>query len=172
MSEKTEKKKRKPTPPDPGFLPGAAAAVIVLCAWGVIALQPSEATAAESGSGSRSATSRPAVEPAPEHTPPAPRPTVEVTPAVPAWKQDARWQLAGELGEDALDRIDAEVKRHEDEGDPFRFRAEMEECRKQIEKSLQLLDELAADFADDPVALSSIENRRKRFEKKIRATRK
>ncbi|MBL7008746.1 MAG: hypothetical protein ISR76_07090 [Planctomycetes bacterium] len=164
MAEKKTKRNRK----DPGFLPGMAAASFVLVVWGIVALQPDRAGAVEPGSAVETAPS-PAADPAPA---PAARPAPEIQPAVPAWKQDERWAQAGEWGEDALDRIDREIKRHEDEGDPFRFRAEMNECRQQIERAVGLLDELAGDYQDDPAALHSIDTRRQRFEKKIRATRK
>ncbi len=176
MAQKEKKKTPRRKQKDPGFLPGMAAGSFVLIVWALVALQPDgTATPAPAGGGaapsvSESGPQNASGEPAGEAS--TGRPAPEVAYSVPPWKQDERWTRAGELGEDALDRIEKEFKRHEEEGDPFRFRAEMDECRKQIEKAVQLLEELASDYQDDPVAQHSIETRSKRFQKNLRATRK
>ncbi|RMH05014.1 MAG: hypothetical protein D6702_01530 [Planctomycetota bacterium] len=170
MAAAKKKRNRK----DPGFLPGTAAAVFVLCIWGVVSFQAERArvNAQEPPAPAESvgAPAEPAAAP-PATTPPR-VPEAAPPPAVPAWKQDERWRRAGELGEDALDRIEKEYVRHEKEGDPFRFRAEMDACRHQLEEAIDLLDELAAAYAADEAATRSIEVRRRRFERSLRNTRK
>lgn len=168
MAERKNRKNLK----DRGALPGAAAAVCVLAAWGVVAYQP--AAGDEGGGEPAAVTAREdATALVPLSPPAAPAPPA-VTPdaPVPPWKLDERWSQAGELGEGALDRIEKEYRRHEEEGDPFRFRAEMDACRKDLERAGALLEALARDYAADAEAKRSIEVRRQRYAGKLRATRK
>ncbi len=165
------KKKRKKAPPkDPGFLPGAAAGVFVLVVWGVVAFQPDGAGAAEPA---RAAEKEPVTRLEPPPAPAAePSAAPEAQPAVPSWKQDERWKQAGQLGEDAIDKIDAANAYHEKEGDPFRLAEQMAQAKEMFEEAFGLLDGLAADYADDATAQRQIETRRKRFEKKLRFPRR
>lgn len=170
MAERKNRKNLK----DRGALPGGAAAACVLVAWGVVAFQP---VAGDDGGGEPAAgTAREvatALEPVSPPAPPAPPASAATRDApVPPWKLDERWSQAGELGEGALDRIEKEYQRHEEEGDPFRFRAEMDACRKDLERAGALLEALARDYAADAEAKRSIEVRRQRYAGKLRATRK
>jgi len=85
-----------------------------------------------------------------------------------AWSRDERWSRAGDMGDRAIEAWQAAVKEHEEEGG-LNLLAYAKDARVAIERAIELLDELALEYAEDGFAQLQIERRKKRFSRSLKS---
>ncbi|MCH2112878.1 MAG: hypothetical protein MK213_08470 [Planctomycetes bacterium] len=156
---------KRPTP-DAGFFPGLICSVGVLFVWAWTAMEHAPSDAAPTS-------------PESTHTVPAPFPPMEAANTSPtrvieadekdgAWSRDERWNRAGDMGDRAIEAWQAAVKEHEEEGG-LNLLAYAKDTRVAIERALELLDELALEYAEDGFAQLQIDRRKKRFSRSLKS---
>ncbi|MDP6849341.1 MAG: hypothetical protein QGH51_02765 [Planctomycetota bacterium] len=153
---------------DPGFIPGSAAALCVAVVWVLVELGSGGASLEGEGELEQS---NPVRHETPVDPSPARKPTVVSDLDDGNWQSDGRWAKAGKLGDAALETLQWAEKEHEEKGG-INLAAYQKEAAVDIQKALSLLDGLAAEFPDNPVAQEQIRRRARKLEKRLGLTRK
>ncbi len=149
--------------PDSGSIAGSVAALCVLTFWAIARL-------------SSQSTAPPLPEPA-SAVPPGLADTEPLAAPTPqdfrsSWEKDPRWDAAWELGEAAQVRLKKLWAWQDREGgDPFYFRSETKLAQEQLDKALELFDDLEADFGTSSGAGAEIRRAKSRFSRALADTR-
>lgn len=169
-------KKRKTTKKrssDPGTMPGLAAAGIVLLIWGFTYVSDLTSSAAE-----EEPYKLPDVLPNEDPTAGRSPGQIPQSPAEPVigkkpWEESADWDLAVEKGDAGIKQMEKTRKWHENVGgDPFRYRAEMNDARDMLEESLAAIERLKEEFSGSRLALNAITGLERKYSKPLGGLRK